>query len=289
MANNRNLKLVGICGRSCSGKGVVTEALASVNCEVLALQADNYFRKVTPCSYGGYSCWEHLDCISSDRLLNDLYALKTGGSIDLMIEAPWMHPEIIKITSQDMDTKQIIVVDGFLIFAVPSLLDVMDFKIFIDVSDSNLLERRVKRNGEGERNYIENVVIPVSREYQMQNGTADVVIDGNQSKQNVINDSVKYIRERLPLSAACFRPALPPERSPWPVHPGDLLTDNAWHPISFSDLKDWVKNERQKLDRGQELSGNTFRYRKNPDSDTFEIRLSRKHYVYRYNLTPTEH
>jgi uridine kinase len=113
--------------------------------------------------------------------------------------------------------KKLIIVDGFLIFTVKELSNLFDYKIFIDVSDVNILYRRLIRDGGmGQINAIYDVVIPVSKEYkQMQKDNADLVIDGDRPKEEVINDTGRYLCEKLSQGNADFKVGLPPKQFPW--------------------------------------------------------------------------
>jgi uridine kinase len=196
--NSQEPFVVGICGRSCSGKGIATEALASVNREVLVLQADWYFHNSTSCTYKGYQCWEHTDCIAFDRLVDNLHSLKNCQDTVIRVETPWMKQVSIKIFNEDIRAKRLIIVDGFLIFAVKELANLFDYKLFIDASDYNILIRRLKRDGFKQFNYIVDVVIPVSKEYdQIQKDNADLVIDGDRSKHEVVSDVGRLLNDKL--------------------------------------------------------------------------------------------
>jgi len=287
--NGGDILVIGIGGRTCSGKGVVTEALASVNREVLLLQADCYFHRNTSCTYGGYQCIEHTDCISFDRLIDNLRSLKEGGDTVIRIETPWMRQGDIEISHEDIRKKRLIIVDGFLIFAVKKLVDLLDYGIFIDASDIEVLFRRLMRDGGIEGiNYIHDVIIPVSKEYeQTQKDNADAIIDGNRPKEEVIRNTVKHLHDRLSQGNNPFKIGLPPEQSPWKVYFGDLLMDHEWHPIDYDNLKDWIIEYKYRLDAGEELPGNTFRYRRNPHSGAYEIRLSHNCAIHRYTREST--
>lgn len=282
--------VIGICGRSCAGKGALTEALASVNREVLLLQADCFFHRSTSCTYNGYQCWEHTDCISFDRLIENLRSLIRGKDTIIHVETPWMPQVDIEIFRADISTKKLIIIDGLLIFAVKELADLFDYRIFVDASDFNILYRRQMREGMGQINYIHDVVIPVSKEYeQVQKDMADLLIDGDKPKEEVITYAGRCINEKLSELNLGFRLKLPPDYSPWKVYPNDLIMDSTWHPIGFDNYKDWVKKEKGRLDAGEELKGNTFRYRRNPHSGRYEVRLSSQYKpgTCRYTLEPT--
>ena len=52
------------------------------------------------------------------------------------------------------------------------------------------------------------------------------------------------------------------------------LLDNNWHDLVFEDLKEWVKNNHERLKSGEELKGRMFRYRLNPKTGKYQVRLS---------------
>jgi uridine kinase len=275
--------MVGVSGRSCSGKGVATETLAGNNYSVLLLQSDYYFYNNTPCTYNGYQCWEHINCIDFDRLIRDVDSLKKGEGISIVTPS-WMSQTKVSISSQDLSKKNLIIVDGFLTFAVKKLVELLDYKIFVDASDYNILSRRPMRDGFGVFNYVRDVVIPVSKEYEsIQKEKVDLIVDGDKSKAEVVEKVSRFLQEKLSKSGFTIG------QSPWKVHPGDLVQDSVWHPIDFGDLKEWVKNMKSRLDNGVELKGHTFRYRKNLRSVSYEVRMSSqcKPRIRRYTLEPT--
>lgn len=49
-----------------------------------------------------------------------------------------------------------------------------------------------------------------------------------------------------------------------------------WHDVGYDYLRDWVKNRKNELDRGAILRGSRFRYRRNPITGKYQIRLSTK-------------
>ena len=274
--------VIGICGRSCSGKGVATESLASTNYNTLLWQADWYFREGNnKCTYKGYPCWEHINCIDFDRLIRDVDSLARGKSV--IIRPAWTS-QTLQISSEDLHIKKLIIVDGFLTFAVRRLVNLLDYKIFVDASDYTILSRRPARDGFGIYNYVRDVVIPVSKEYeQVQKDSADVIIDGELPKPEVVEKVGQFLQQKLSGTGFIL------EQSPYKVYPGYLIQDSEWHPIDFDALKQWAKKEKRRLDSGDELKGNTFRYRKNLQTAAYEVRLSTQHKprICRYTREPT--
>lgn len=281
--------MVGICGRSCSGKGAVCEAIAGRNSEVLHIDSDIFFTGTTSCVYKGYQCWEHTDCVRWNHLVETFAALRAGTGAIIQDRSAWTGSYDVEVMPDDLRKRNIVLVEGFLLFTMKSVLELLDSRIFIDVSDYNLLLRRLKRQGSmNGMNYVDEVIVPVSKEYEPKlRNTADMVFDGNLAKQDVAKSVTGYINELLSRKSFSTQLSSSPQAPTWQVHFGDLVTDHAWHSVDFHELKDWVKQRRNELDTGHELAGNTFTYRRNPGHGSYELRLSGRRHMYRYSREPT--
>ena len=66
------------------------------------------------------------------------------------------------------------------------------------------------------------------------------------------------------------------------VKSGSQFTDHMWHDISYSELKDWVKKQKSRLEKGEEVVGKVFRYRLNWNTHQYQIRLRNQHKSARY-------
>jgi len=243
---------IGICGRSCSGKDSVVQSIASVNKHVLHINMDIFFKDKTDCQYKGYQCWEHTDVIWFDHLFKVVSSLKNGGGVIIKDRSLWYGSYDCEIFPSDLNESRIVIVQGFLLFADANkkLVDLFDRKIFLDVTDNNIC---IRRPGEETKK----VVIPVSKEYeQEQRKNAEVIFDGNLSEDEILQDVGTYLDE-FAGRATKMRITLPLKRRAWKVKPGDLLSDHEWHPIDFDDLKRWAKDNKDKMNSGEEIRGNT--------------------------------
>jgi len=277
--------MIGVSGRSCSGKSVATEALANVNYEAILLKADCYFKKNASVSYKGYKSIEHIDCIQVDRLIDNVRSLKNGQNTLVQIETPWMYQGNIEITREDLNKRRMVIIDGFLTFVEKALVDLLDYKIFVDISDLNVLYRRLKRNGVTPHtlNYTYDVIIPVSKLYeQIQKDRANFIVDGNKPKEEIIKTMALYLCREIVQSEIGINVNLPSEASPWEISPNDLLTDSLWHPIKYDNLPDFVRQDSKKLKSGTEIKGEHFAYRKDAKTDTYQIRLRSACPMFRY-------
>lgn len=285
---NRDPSIVGICGRSCCGKGMVAEAIASVNRNVLHINMDSFFKIKSPAQYKGYDNWDCVEALRVDRLIEVIKDLKNGKSVKIPSRG-WTEIFDVEIPSEKLIERNLVLVEGFLLFAVNELAGLFDSRIFIDVSDLSILYRRLLREKSmWNINYMYDVVIPMSKNYEeRQKGNADIIFDGNVKEDKIITGVTKHINDALLGTGAGCSLDYFGKQLPWEVRFGDLLTDHYWHPVDFHNLKDWVQQRWNELESGQELFGNTFRYRKNRDSGMYEVKLgTRNIYRYDWQLSP---
>lgn len=184
--------IIGICGRSCSGKSVVTRQLESDYPEkILRMPSDRFFKIYDEKELDETNGWESPSSIRWDRLIHSVKKLKNGESTHIPSKG-WTE-----VFDQLVHPKPIILVEGYLIFTNPDLVKLFDIKIFVDVSDFNILYRRTIRDGNIDgMHYTKHKVIPISKRYEeQQKKQADIIIDGNKNKENIIEE----LKEALKL------------------------------------------------------------------------------------------
>jgi uridine kinase len=188
--------VIGVCGRSCSGKSVVTRELASrYKNHIVRIPCDRFFKIPIPKEVNKTDGWDnHPISIRWDRLICSVRKLKNGEATHIPSKG-WTE-----IFDELVTPKPIILLDGFLIFTNEELVSLIDKKIFIDVSDLNILYRRTLRvnglpdNGLAGMKYTMEKVIPISKKYEkIQRGRADVIVDGNASKEEIRKEIEDYL------------------------------------------------------------------------------------------------
>lgn len=279
--------LIGICGPSCSGKGVVTEFLAARNHQIIRICQDSYFR-----------CWqddlEVPQALMMDKLIDCVARLKRGQRCWLPY-AGWTEQFTVCINDQDMKARPVVLVEGYLLFTDDNLADLFDLRVFIDVSPENMLYRRLKREGTLDNEVlsigVDNIdkihghIIPRSLEFKPQQlKRSDAVVDGNLPKEVVRAHVVEVLNDFTQGKAS----VLQTDSAPWKVFFDDLICDHDWHPINFDNVKTCQKNRITSLKSGGVAEGNTFLYRRNlQGSNEFEIRLNDNCNIFRYENMPT--
>jgi uridine kinase len=175
--------VIGVGGRSCSGKSTIIKELEEkYKGEFLHINQDKFFKVKA-------DNWERPEALRFDKLIEAIKLLKEGKTAFIPTHR-WTEN-----FDREVKPHKVVIIEGYLLFVNNELNKLFDKKIWVDVSDLNLLYRRLKRfNDIKELDYAMNVVIPESKKYElMQRKNASIIIDGNKSKEEIINELEKHI------------------------------------------------------------------------------------------------
>src|SRR5204862_6714583 len=141
--------------------------------------------------------------LDNDLLVNHVRRLRAGEPIELPLYDFKTHTRIVE--TRPVDPKQIVIIEGILIFADPRLLEQMDIKVFVDTPDDIRFIRSLRRDLAERGRTVESVIeqyLATVRPMHMQfvepsKRYADVIIpEGGHNLVSVDLISGK-IRERL--------------------------------------------------------------------------------------------
>jgi len=176
--------IIGISGRSCSGKSTVVKELEEkYRGDFLHINQDKFFKIRA-------DNWESPESLRFDRLIYSLKKLKKGQTTHIPSHR-WTE-----VFDREIKPHKIILVEGYLLFVNKELNKIFDKKIWVEVSDLNILYRRTKRDNTSKNiDYTYEVVIPESKKYEKkQQEEADIIIDGNKNKDEIIKDVENYLK-----------------------------------------------------------------------------------------------
>lgn len=176
--------IIGISGRSCSGKSTVAKELEEkYKGDFLHINQDKFFKVKA-------DNWESPESLRFDRLIYSIKKLKKGQKTHIPSHR-WTE-----VFDREIKPHKIIIVEGYLLFVDKELNKLFDKKIWVEVSDLNILYRRTKRDNTSKNiDYTYNIVIPESKKYEkIQSDEADIIIDGNKSKEEIIKEVEKAIK-----------------------------------------------------------------------------------------------
>jgi uridine kinase len=140
--------VIGIAGGSGSGKTSVTNAIVETldKNRVVVIQHDSYYKDLSV--HGGLSPdqinFDHPDALETDLLIRHLQELRAGKPIEQPVYNFTTHRRMDG--TRRLDPREIIFIDGILIFVDQALRELMDIKIYVDTDADERLVRRIRRD-----------------------------------------------------------------------------------------------------------------------------------------------
>lgn len=181
--------IIGVCGASSSGKSTISAYLQEIlqqekNKSVLSIAQDNYYKPdhVVP-KRDGSPDYDNPESIYLDKLAANLRALMGGQAVCL--------PQYNKLTKEITRTKptwltEIGVVEGIYIYQTSQLRELITKKIFLDIDEKTMRERRLARSdGQDDEEFFEKIVLPGYQLVKQQKQYADIVIDARAPLEHV--------------------------------------------------------------------------------------------------------
>ena len=153
-----DILIVGVAGGSGSGKTTLTKRLLDRFGDAIAVvHHDNYYRAHDDLTYEersrlNYDC---PDSFETEMMAEHLRLLKMGRSIHCPVYDYTVHNRSSETVL--IEPRPVILVEGILIFADPTLVEQMDIKIFVDTDADIRLCRRVVRDVNERARTVESV------------------------------------------------------------------------------------------------------------------------------------
>ncbi|MCB9091528.1 MAG: uridine kinase [Halobacteriovoraceae bacterium] len=194
---SKQVTIIAVSGGSGSGKTtyarLLQKKLGDENSAIL--YQDSYYRDQSRnFDYDGGSVnFDHPDALEFPLLESHLIELKKGNSIQVPIYDFATHTRIKK--SEHFPLKEYVIVDGILLFSQDPLVEIFDYKIFIDCPEELRYERRLNRDvkergrtPEGVHNQFYNQVKPMHDQFvEPTKNIADLVVEQGELFESVID------------------------------------------------------------------------------------------------------
>ena len=155
----KEILVIGIAGGTGSGKTTLMDNLISrFQGDVTVLSHDNYYKRHDDLTYEQRSKlnYDEPDALETDLMAKHLEILRSGQPIDCPVYDFAAHnrsDETIRI-----EPRQVIIVEGILIFENEELRNLMDIRIFVDTDADVRLCRRIKRDVEKRGRSLDSVL-----------------------------------------------------------------------------------------------------------------------------------
>jgi uridine kinase len=199
--------IIGICGGTGSGKTTIARKIVESvgRGNVVLVEQDSYYRNLAdmPLDERHEANFDHPDSIDSDMLVNHIKRLKQGQPIEMPIYDYKTHTRSDE--TEHIDPKPVVIVEGILIFAESRVLDLLDFRIFVDTPDDIRLIRRLRRDiNERGRTFestlwqYENTIRPMHFEFvEPSKRFADIIMPEGGNSEITSEFVCSLVREKL--------------------------------------------------------------------------------------------
>ena len=139
--------VIGICGGTGSGKTTLAQKIYNALKEdALLISMDSYYKNNAhlPFEERIKTNYDHPNAFDVDLLISHIKDLKSNKTIEQPTYNFSTHlrgDEWIKVES-----KKIIIIEGIMLFAVPEIVELLDYKIFVDTDADVRILRRMLRD-----------------------------------------------------------------------------------------------------------------------------------------------
>ena len=199
--------IIGICGGTGSGKTTIArkivEAVGKEN--VVLVEQDSYYRNLgdMPLDERRQANFDHPDSIDSDMLVNHIRRLKQGLQVEMPLYDFKTHTRSVRI--EIIEPKQVVIVEGILIFAESRVLDMLDVRVFVDTPDDIRFIRRLQRDISERGRTVDSVIAqyyrtvrPMHHEFvEPSKRNADIIVPEGGQVGVTVDFLCSMVREKL--------------------------------------------------------------------------------------------
>ncbi|MFC2109737.1 uridine kinase [Bacteroidota bacterium] len=140
--------IIGITGGTASGKSSLVSKLKETYSDdfLEIISQDSYYKKTDHLSIDERIAlnFDHPDSLDFDLLVKHITTLKSGKTIEQPIYSFVEHNRTLN--TKKVLPKKLLIIEGILILNDKRLLNLMDYKIFIDAPENDRLQRRLNRD-----------------------------------------------------------------------------------------------------------------------------------------------
>jgi len=158
---DNSIIIIGISGASGSGKSLLSNTIVNEigSDRVAVISEDAYYKDLSDLPFEERTKvnFDHPDALDHDLMIDQLSKLKSGHSVEVPVydHALYIRTGETKHVSNNSD---IIVLEGILLFAEPSLRDLFDIRIYVDTAPDMCFIRRLQRDVEERGRTMESVI-----------------------------------------------------------------------------------------------------------------------------------
>ena len=159
MIGNDKIMIIGVAGGTGSGKTTLARHIADeFGSNVAVIAHDSYYRAQNDKSFEERCVqnYDHPDAFETELLGDHLSRLCSGEAVDVPVYDYSQHNRSDKTCR--VLPRQVIVLEGILLFSDEKLRDMMDLKIFVDTDADERILRRILRDTEERGRSLQSVI-----------------------------------------------------------------------------------------------------------------------------------
>lgn len=152
--------IIGVCGGTGSGKTTLSKKIYDeFQDKAVLVGMDNYYKNnADMClSERAKVNYDHPDAFDTELLIKQLTELKNGRFIDMPLYDYSTHSR--KNETVRVESKDIIIIEGILLFENLKLVNLLDIKIFVDTDADVRILRRIMRDVKERGRTLDSVVM----------------------------------------------------------------------------------------------------------------------------------
>ena len=205
--NGMDTILIGIAGGTGSGKTTLANNMVNYfgRDEVSILRHDNYYKRHDELTYEERTRlnYDHPDAFDTELLCDHIRQLKAGKPVEMPVYDYTIHNRSDQTTL--VLPNPVIILEGIMIFAEPALVDLMDFRIFVDTDADERILRRILRDVKQRGRSLDSVidqylttVKPMHEQFvEPSKRRANIIIPEGGRNEAAMQVIVDFIRHRL--------------------------------------------------------------------------------------------
>ncbi|TFG64339.1 MAG: uridine kinase [Spirochaetales bacterium] len=197
------IKIIGICGGSGSGKTTIVNEIAQTVSDFIVIPQDNYYKSAEYMSNRNITAFnfDHPDAFDNELLLKHLRLLKRFKPIEMPEYDFVRHRR--KETTITVSPRKVVIFDGIMIFVNREIRELLDLKIYVDTPDDIRFIRRLQRDINERGRTLESVItqyMEVVRPGHFQfveptKAFADIIIPEGGRNERALQVLVSFIRQ----------------------------------------------------------------------------------------------
>jgi uridine kinase len=199
--------IIGITGGTGSGKTTLVSKLAThfKKDELCIISQDSYYKETDNLSEEERISlnFDHPNAIDFDLLYKQLQQLKNKETIAQPIYSFLKHNRTLE--TEKTSPKNIIIVEGILIFNDKRILDLFDLTVFVDADANERLTRRIKRDAEERGRSLEEVTTRYKTTLKPMHDlyiepfkrNSDIVVPYNTENKKIVQLLTELIQEKI--------------------------------------------------------------------------------------------